>query len=77
MSELSEHALSSPSEAGLGRRRACRTGAGYNNLARAANEEEKQVDVSSREGRNEEAVTEDDDDDGDTNAGHGRGETRV
>ena len=53
------------------------SGAGYNNLARAASEEEKQVDVSSREGRNEEAVTDDDDDDGDTNAGHGGGETRV
>ena len=53
------------------------SGAGYNNLARAANEEEKLVDVSSREGRNEEAVTDDDDDDGDTNAGHGGGETRV
>ena len=53
------------------------SGAGYKNLARAANEVEKQVDVSSREGRNEEAVTDDDDDDGDTNAGHGGGETRV
>ena len=53
------------------------SGAGYNSLARAANEEEKLVDVSSRERRNEEAVTDDDDDDGDTNVGHGGGETRV